>query len=44
MTYAEIIFELKRLASLAEEYNFELANEINNIINEHEPPSGECST
>lgn len=42
MTYAELIFELKRLADLAEEYNFDLANDLADIINQHEEPKGDC--
>lgn len=42
MSYEELIYELKRLASLAEEYNFDLANDLINIINQHEEPKGDC--
>ena len=42
MTYAELIFELKRLALLAEEYNLELSNDIFRLLSEHEEPQGEC--
>lgn len=42
MTYAELIFELKRLALLAEEYNLELSNDIFRLLSEHEEPKGDC--
>jgi hypothetical protein len=42
MTYAELIFELKRLASLAEDYNLELADELFKLLSEHEEPKGDC--
>lgn len=42
MTYAEIIFELKRLKDLAEEVNWDLAEDIEDIINVHALPEGDC--
>lgn len=42
MTYAELIFELKRLALLAEEYNLELSDDIFRLLSEHEEPKGDC--
>jgi hypothetical protein len=42
MTYAEVFFELKRLAGLASEYNFEFAEELYKVINEHEAAQGDC--
>lgn len=42
MTYTELIFELKRLASLAEDHNLELADELFEVINNHDFPKGEC--
>ena len=42
MTYAELIFELKRLADLASDYNFEFAEELYAVINSHEEPVGDC--
>ena len=42
MTQAELIFELKRLASLAEEVNFDLANDLTDLINLHQEAKGDC--
>jgi hypothetical protein len=42
MTYAELIYELKRLALLAEEYDLELSDELFKLLSEHEPAKGEC--
>lgn len=42
MSYAELIFELKRLQSLAEDFNWELAKDLEEVINNHTPAQGEC--
>lgn len=42
MTYAELIFELKRLQSLAEKIDMELAYDLNQVIHTYEPAKGEC--
>lgn len=42
MTYEELIYELKRLSDLASEYNFEFAEELYKIINEHDTTKGDC--
>lgn len=42
MTYTELIYELKRLALLAEDHNLELSDELFKVLSEHEPPKGEC--
>lgn len=42
MTYAELIFELKRLQSLAEKIDMELAYDLNQVINTYEPAQGDC--
>lgn len=42
MEFEQVIFELKRLADIASEHNFELAEELYNVINQYEQPKGEC--
>lgn len=42
MTYEESIYELKRLADIVSEYNFELAEELYQVINSHDVPKGDC--
>jgi hypothetical protein len=44
MDYAELIYELKRLATFAESLDYELANDLNNVINQYDTTiKGECS-
>jgi hypothetical protein len=42
MTYDELIYELKRLASLTEDHNLELADELFKLLSEHDEPKGDC--
>jgi len=42
MTYAELIFELKRLASLAEGIDWELSEGLNDFLSQYEEPKGDC--
>jgi hypothetical protein len=44
MEYAELIYELKRLASFAESFDYELSNDLNDVINQYDTTTkGECS-
>lgn len=42
MSYEEIIFELKRLKDLAEDVSWDLAKDIEEVINMHKLPEGDC--
>ena len=42
MTYAELIFELKRLAELAGDVSWDIQQDLVNLINEHDIPKGDC--
>ena len=44
MDYSELIYELKRLSDLAEEFDYELANDLKDVINQYDTTKkGECS-
>ena len=42
MTYAELIFELKRLIDLAWTDNSDLARDLQDVLNQYEEPKGDC--
>jgi len=42
MTYDELIFELKRLKDLAWDVNWNIALDLEQLINEHAPAGGDC--
>lgn len=42
MTFEELLFELKRLQSLAEEVSWDLATDLEEVINNHSPAKGDC--
>ena len=42
MTYAELIFELKRLAELAKTVDDDIAEDLNDLLAVYNPPKGDC--
>lgn len=42
MTYAELIFELKRLTELARTVDDDLAEDLYDVVVQYEPPKGDC--
>jgi hypothetical protein len=42
MTYAELIFELKRLADLAHTVDDDIANDLHDLLAVYDTPKGDC--
>lgn len=42
MTYAELIFELKRLTDLAYTVDYNLGNDLNTVLVQYQEPEGDC--
>ena len=42
MDYAEIIYELRRLIDLLEGQDTELANDLQDVVNQYAAPAGDC--